>query len=181
MKNTGVTMIEIFIVVLIMAVITAMLLTAFIQSRALFQAADIPAVQQAAIRKIIGNMGLDLNQTAYSQIQITQNYPLAGSDMLRYRLPQYSGGLPVLSGLDIVWDSDIFINLDPAGTGKLIKTQGGSVTVLGEHFNKINFFDQSRDPALSQNELKITLDLRHMSTHGRAYEMSAAGILNMRN
>ncbi|MDD2689404.1 MAG: hypothetical protein PHT41_04575 [Candidatus Omnitrophica bacterium] len=181
MKNKGVTFVEIFIVVLIMTVITAMLLSAFIQSRALFQTADIPAIQQAAIRKIMGSIALDLNQTAYSQIQITQDYPFAGSDMLRYRLPQYSGGSPVLSGLDIVWDSDIFINLDSSKPGRLIKTQGGNVTVLGEHFNKINFFDQSKEPMLSQNELKITLNLRHMSTQQRIYDMSAAAILNMRN
>lgn len=181
MKNKGVTFIEILIVALIMGIITGMMLSAFMQTNSLFQTVNIPATQQAAIRRLVNSMALDLNSTSRPQIQITQDFPYPGCDRIRYRLPQYSSGQPVLSGLVIVWDSDIFINLDPAGTGRLLKTQGGNVRVLADNVNSINFFDQSRDATLAADELKIILNLRNISPQQRVYNMGSTSIVNMRN
>ena len=144
MKHRGFTVLEVIFALTIAVIIVGILVAFIMQSRAIYQAADISASLQANSRQAIERIALDLKRTNRTRIIITQNTPLAGTDMIQYQLPQYDvNSLPVSVGSAISWDVASSIALNNT-TQQLLQTQGGNTRVLASNVNSVQFFDHAR-------------------------------------
>ncbi|MFA5411574.1 MAG: hypothetical protein WC321_06960, partial [Candidatus Omnitrophota bacterium] len=144
MREKGFTLLEGLFVTFITAALIAILATALIQSRIIFQATDISATLQANSRRAAENMALDLSQANRTPVRFTilQDDPAGtGSDSIAFELPQYdAGGKPVLSGGNISWDPEaVTIILDPLNSS-LVRTKGGSSRILANNVRRVNFY-----------------------------------------
>jgi hypothetical protein len=160
-RKDGFTVVEMLVTAFLFVLVMLAVVTAGIQMRSIFQSTDISAVLQQEARVAIRVITDDLRKTNRSRITITRDYPEAGTDRIVYELPQDSDsdGVPDFSG-GLIWDiNTVTIQLEEAGSTRLIRSQGSDTTVLAENVKSINFADSGIDTSLYINEVKIDLEL----------------------
>jgi prepilin-type N-terminal cleavage/methylation domain-containing protein len=185
MTRKGFTAIELLITAAIFVIVMTALITASIQMRAAFHATEVSATLQEDARLAINAMTMELRKTSRTKILITQDYPIAGSDQIKFNLPadSDSDGVPDVSSGEIVWDTqDVKLKGDTIdGRFQLIKKYGVDITVLADNLKRVSFIDFNRDSSLYLNELRIILELEETDAMGRTFNRSFTSIVNMRN
>ena len=184
MQKRSLTLMEVLVVTIIMAVFVAILGVALVQTRSVFETTDILVRLQENARLAISKPSNDLMRTSISQVTITQDVPSAGTDRIVYFLPQDadSNGVPDYTTNGATWEvGSVSVSLDPSGTGYLLKSEGGNTTVVAQNVKSVRFKDYLIDSGLYMDELQIVLEMEKTSYDGRVYNSTSTSVINMRN
>ena len=185
MNRKGFTLFETLLVSGILVILLAALMLASTEMRGLFYASDVLATFQHEARLAINSMATDIRRTSLSQITITQDYPVAGTDRLQFYLPADSDkdGVPDMSAGSLVWDPNVVtIEAEVVGTEmRLIRTQGADTEVLADNLKSITFIDNSINSSLFIDEVNIILELEKTAGTGKTFSISLTSIVNLRN
>ena len=183
MVRKGFTLAEVLMVAIITAILMGVMLAAVVQSHSIIETTNTLTLLRQEKRLAVSKLSNELRGTSLSEITITQNSPASGTDTITYHLPADADhdGVPDLSSsVNIVWGTDITIELDPS-SHELKRTKDGNVTVLARYVKSVRFLDHSLQPSLYLDELKVTLEMEKTSYQGRVYDISSTFIVYMRN
>ena len=177
------TVAELVVSATIMAVLALILAASFIQSNSILQTNRIINTFQNDAHLAIVKMSKDLRRTTLAQITIQKNTPLAGYDQLTYHLPSLdANNAPAVVNGAVQWNANnVVIAIDAGNTGRLIRTDPDSTTILANNVNFITFRDINDIPQLPLRELKISLGFRTVSFGSRVHNYNSTTVINMRN
>ena len=174
------TVVELIVAAAIMVIFGALLVTGLTQNYSVFQTNNIVNAFQNDARLSILKINKDLRRSAPTQIAITKNHPVAGTDRLIYHLPGLDANAdPIVSGGTLQWNTDdiaLYVS-----SGNLVRADTSGTEVLAKNVKAITFIDINQDPDLYMDELKFSLEFEAAGYGSRQHRHKTTSVVNMRN
>ena len=187
------TIVEAMIAVGISVILLGAVTMSVTQMQRMFDTTDITSDLQTMSRLTLRRLAGDLRRgdardqltPQAHQISITQNSPVANTDILTFRLPRDTSPIDGEPDIDangnVIWDStDIIIRVN-AAERRLLREYAGVATTLVSNVERINFVDYTIDGSISLDNLKIILELSKTAPSGRTITVESTMIVDLRN
>lgn len=184
----GFTLAEILVATSIFAVVSALMLSFFVQGSNLWQLITNQSDLRSIARNAMSYMTQELQKTTRTSSEIpSPNLSIPSkpnNNSIDFYLPRDidGNGLIINAVGNTEWDKSNKIQYQYVpGLKRLRRLENGNQYVIANNVALIEFEDNSINPALYNNELKIILTLQRLMSQNRTVSVTLTSIVKLRN
>ncbi|MEW6101388.1 MAG: prepilin-type N-terminal cleavage/methylation domain-containing protein [Candidatus Omnitrophota bacterium] len=187
-NRNGFTLVEVLVAGAILAVISAIMLSFFLQGTNLWQILTGESELRSSARNAMNYMTLELRSATRTSSEIpSPNLTIPSqpnNNSMDFYLPvDMDGNGLIIDALGATeWDHSNRIQYQYVpGLKRLRRLEQGNEYIIADDVASIEFEDNSIDPNLYNDELKIILTLEKVTAQNRTVSVTLASIVKLRN